>query len=1308
MRIITAALLAAISLAAEASPALLPETEPTWKNISVDGRKMTVFCIYTDSRGLVWAGTDDGLFFYDGVAARPVDRDGMAGVQIYAIVERADTLYLGTNNGLLTYGFDGSRTICHGVPKEIRALLNVDDTLWVAGLEGVSTLDFGSGNVRDLSSGLPHRSVYSLLRDSRGILYAGTYDGLARWNPAKGTFQKVPSLRTVNEPGHNLFINCMLEADDGQSIYIGSEGALLRYFPAGERWETLNAPAGNNVKCLAHAPGAGIIAGTDDGIFEIHDGNTGARHYRHDSRDVHTLPDNEIWCVNADRGGNIWAGHGRGMSIASDSGRMRAVGIGNLLDSGEGNEIHSIFRDSRGDLWFGGTGGAIRIDARDGRPARYHHSTSPGSLSHNRIRDIKEDSEGHIWLATDAGINRFNASDGSFDVFHVVDSAGNHSTNWVYAIEESGDHLWVGSYLGGLHHVSKSSFRPGGGTVMSDAAVNSGTGNSGAVAVNLENDLVNKVVRDGAGNIWILLFRTGTLTCLTADGHTARLDIHALSGGYPDCLATDRRGRVWCGFAGGAVMLSPDSSQPSVVRFPAAPSPTLAMGAVGDDIWISTQSGVWKIDGENLGASLLPLPQKGYTAVFGDEATGKVYLGGTDEILEADPSRLGSDTDSASPEAVFGLVVAIDAPGDVPDLSDIRRGARGLSIPYAGSLTLTVSTLDYSPQAVQRYSWRLARTDEPDSADASDWIVLPEGTNTIVLSDLSSGRYNILVRAIGSPGAGQLAIPLEVRRPWYLTTWAICLWIFIACAIAGGVIVYVRRRDSRRMLLRERRKALADVERKLTFLADISHDLKTPLSMILGPVSELREHADDPDERHTLGLVYDNAVRLNNMIHRTLELNHLDDGSEDLLILSRLDAVEFCRDITATFGENHPDKHFVFHAGVRQAPVEADAVKLESVLANLLSNACKYSGPGATVSVGVECDGPQVKITVADDGMGIAETDQQLVFQRMYRAPEAVRSAEGTGIGLYLIKKYMQLMGGDVELYSRPGQGSAFTVTLPAAAETADESTRPDTSETEGARRILVVEDNRQIAEFVCRLLRSDEYSCLTADNGRAGLAVAASFSPDLVIADEMMPVMKGSEMVEQMRRNPRLAHIPAIMLTARDDAATESGSLKAGADAFMSKPFEPRVLVERVRALIEARERWRRSERIQAITAPKPMEAESVTERQLALIARTVEENISDPDLNVNTLCEKSGIPNKQVYRIIKKYTGIAPLDYIRQVRLQKAAMLLGQHRFTVSEVCYMVGFKTPSYFAKCFLAKFGVKPSQYRDDTGMSDIKP
>lgn len=291
-------------------------------------------------------------------------------------------------------------------------------------------------------------------------------------------------------------------------------------------------------------------------------------------------------------------------------------------------------------------------------------------------------------------------------------------------------------------------------------------------------------------------------------------------------------------------------------------------------------------------------------------------------------------------------------------------------------------------------------------------------------------------------------------------------------------------------------------------------------------------------------------------------------------------------------------------------------------------------------------------------------------------------------------------MHGTIDLYSREGQGTSFIVRLPLS-EQAELNSGHGVEEVTDLNKpkVLIVEDNLQIALFIKDLLKKD-YTSLIAENGRAGISIASSFLPDVIVVDEMMPVMRGTEMVRLIKQNPRLSLIPIIMLTAQSDHLTENESVKLGVDAFMGKPFEPAILLGRISHFIQTKQELEKSARIQQITEVKPIEAKSVTEKQLAKISKTIEENISDPDLNVNLLCDKCGIPNKQLYRLIKKYMGIGPLDYIRQVRLQKAAMLLRQHRFTVAEVSYMVGFKTPSYFAKCFQAQYGVKPSEYTSE--------
>lgn len=1277
----------------------LPEPELAWKNVTVDGKKTAVFCMFRDSHGIMWVGTNSGLYFYDGVAVHPVGKNELFGTQIYSIVEKDGQLYIGGNNGLLIYDFKTGEVKSSSIPlpKEIRCLLVYDNQLWIGSLYGVYQLNLNDEKVIDFSAGLPHKSVYSMLRDSRGILYVGTYNGLARWNSNTNKFTKVAA-KIDNTNLKNLFVNCLLESPDNSRIYIGSEGSLYEYTPVNDTWKKVSALENNNIKSLARGHNGHILIGTDNGVFDWYQDTI--RHYRHDSRHELSLSDNEIWCILADTDHNVWTGHERGLSIASNSNTIRTIKLSMLARTGEGNEIHVIYRDSRNNLWFGGNNGAIKLSDRE--PLKwYRHSNLPKSLSHNRVRAIDEDSHHNIWLSTDGGLNRFNPSSDGFDVFHIVDKNGEHSSNWVYSFEEDKDNYWIGSFLSGMHRVQKSKFNANGGTIVADYSLNSDSKSSNGNRLSITNDLVNNIISDKDGNLWILLFRDNVLTkYYPSINKLERYDIFKLTGGYPTHLCRDGKGKIWCAFKGGAIVFDSNGNYKKV-KFPYTNSDetVLAIGKVGNGIWVSTQSNVWSINGETLQATLLPIPQKSYTAVYEDMASGKVLLGGTDEILEVDYRNLGNVADYKAIKLVLN-----DKGKGLLDLSDLESDNKGISIPYGGNITVIISTLDYSPESPQRFMYKLA---ESKTDTVGGWIVMPEGSNTISLSDLKMGDYMILVKTVGSP-IEPMPISLKVNPPLALSWWAICLYVILGLGTIIGIIWYYKQRSIRKLQERERQNALENVEKKLTFLSTISHDLKTPLSMILGPISLMKEKTKDPESKRSLETVYDNAVRLNNMIHRTLELQHIEDNDENLLILSTFDVVEFCKGVFDVFKENNTQKKFIFHSECAQLLIEADAVKFESVVTNLMSNACKYSDDGSTISLGISFSGEKVEIVVSDDGKGIAEIDQPLVFQRMFRAPSTSKLREGTGLGLYLIKKYLELMKGNIALYSKEGQGTSFVVTLPLSEKTKPLSNNKDRDDDSDNAKILIVEDNSQISCFISEILR-DNYTYFTAENGRSGLAIAASVIPDLIIVDEMMPIMSGLEMVKRIKQHPRLSSIPIIMLTAKSDNKTENESIKLGIDVFMTKPFEPSVLLGRINHLLKGRNEIKEKVRIQTIAEAeaKPIEAESVNERTLAKVAKVIEDNISDPDLNVNLLCEKSGIPNKQLYRLIKKYMGIGPLDYIRRVRLQKAAMLLSQHRFTVAEISYMVGFKTPSYFAKCFQGQYGVKPSQYQSEDENISLK-
>lgn len=1266
--------------------AFFPEVELSWKNVKVDEKKVSVFTIFQDSNGLVWIGTNSGLYFYDGINTHQVGEQALFGLQIFSLLGKDQTLYIGSNNGLFELDYNTGKIHHNDIVEqgEIRSLLLADDNLWVGGLHGISRYNLTDQSVEDYSESLPNKSVYSILRDSRGILYAGTFNGLTRFDSISKSFRPVAVLGNDKIP-QSLFVNCLLETDNRESIFIGSKNSLYKYTPATDKWEKSRLVSDVNVKSLYGSDDGHVIIGTDEGVIDLYKDSVIS--YRHDSRDNASIADNEIWSVYRDNNHNIWAGHERGFSIASNPQGIKTINLGAITNSGEGNEIHKILVDNDSNLWLGGTNGLVRI-GKGLSPEWFRHSNSPMSLSHNRIRDIFESEDHTLWFATDGGVNKL-INNNQFKKYNISDSGGKYIAEWVYSIEEDNDNLLIGSFLGGIHGVNKKKFGDE-GNLMSDFNLSWEGENPKR---RLSNNLVNRIVKDNDGNIWVLLFRDNALMCFSKDMDLLRqYDIFKLTGGYPTHLERDKQGRIWCAYKGGVILFEKDK-EPGIITFgsPGSDETVLAIGRVGDGVWLSTQSNVWQFEGENLNPIIVPIPHKSYTSIYEDENTGKVLLGGMDEIVEI-------DKDLIQTEQNYGRIKLIlkENEGEYTDLLQQDNMGKTIRLPYGGSVSILMSDLDYSPNKNHRYKYKLA--DNPNDT-IEDWIILPEGVNTINLSDLKWGNHHLLINTVGSQSKA-IEIPIKVDPPMALSWWALSIYGLIIIGIILGIIFYLRQKHLKDLKEKERQEAMETAERKLTFLTGISHDIKTPLSMIIGPVSLLKEKIKDPENRKSLENVYNNAVRLNNMIHKTLELKHIDDASENMIILSRFDVVDFCQGILEVYEENNPSKKFIFHSSVDKITVNADAVKFESIINNLISNACKYTEDGATITCGIDLKDDKVEIKVSDDGIGISKEDQPFVFQRLFRSSSVSKDIEGNGLGLYLIKMYLEMMDGSIELDSEEGEGSTFTITLPLSESKSktDESEKTD-NKLRNEIKILIVEDNSQISSFISQFLK-DKYEIITAENGREGLAVASSFLPDLMIVDEMMPVMSGMEMVRKLKNNPKLSGVPIIMLTAKDDIATENESIRAGIEVFMSKPFEPSALIARIEQLLKRRREIDEKIRIETIVASesKSIQAESANEKMLAKVTRVIEDNISDPDLNVNMLCEKCGLPNKNLYRLVKKHIGVSPLEYIKRIRLQKAAILISQQRFTISEICYMVGFNTPSYFAKCFQQQYGVKPTEYK----------
>ncbi|HEX3009429.1 MAG TPA: hybrid sensor histidine kinase/response regulator transcription factor, partial [Bacteroidales bacterium] len=580
----------------------------------------------------------------------------------------------------------------------------------------------------------------------------------------------------------------------------------------------------------------------------------------------------------------------------------------------------------------------------------------------------------------------------------------------------------------------------------------------------------------------------------------------------------------------------------------------------------------------------------------------------------------------------------------------------------------------------------------------------------ITYNNLPPGNYTLLISRIGSDGTpleNPLTFVVKVNHPWYSTLVAKCIYFVLFVLLIIAFINYYTILNRLRYERIEKAKTMELTAHKIDFLTNISHELKTPLSLIIGPLEKITEQVKPATLKEQLADVRQNAMKMGSLIHQMMEASRQEvDGFG--LIVSRTDIIAFIRSVASVFEKPLAGRSITVNIANEMPSlyIEADVLKLEVILNNILSNASKFAPEGSHIDITIEDLKDQVKIAVADEGPGIDPQDLPHIFERFFQSRHPLpQNREGSGVGLSIVKEYVQLHRGTVKVLSDREHGTCVEILLPQVqlvkeAESAPASLPPSSiNEHKNTPLLLIVEDNMEIATFITKSL-SNEFRCITASNGKLGLEKALEQHPDIIVADIMMPVMDGIEMCRKLKENISTSLIPIVMLTAKDDKNTELLGYRTGADAFIGKPFEIGYLSNRLHQLLRGRNMLVQKARQEAIIQPKESDVLSADEKLLATITQIIENELTNPDLNVNVLSEKSGYSLKQIYRRIKSLTGQTAVDYIRSVRLKKAAMLLSRKTFTVAEVMYMVGFSNHSYFAKRFQEMYGKSPKQYADE--------
>lgn len=628
--------------------------------------------------------------------------------------------------------------------------------------------------------------------------------------------------------------------------------------------------------------------------------------------------------------------------------------------------------------------------------------------------------------------------------------------------------------------------------------------------------------------------------------------------------------------------------------------------------------------------------------------------------------------------------------------------------PSAQDLTLHLSTFTPLHSQNIRFAFRHAGRHE-------EWNVLPQGQNSIHLSQLSKGDNSLEIKSTDANGhwnETQSQVLHIYRAPWWYETYA-AYFLYVLGAVAV-LFIYIRHVLKRQQAKNQQAAQKQMEEMKYRFFTNISHELRTPLTLIIAPLEYLLKKEENPDTRKQLKTIDRNAHNLLSLVNQLLDFRRIEMKGETLA-LETFNLKDMLSRIYESFLPMSEEKNirFDFHCHPETFLVTADSPKIEKVVNNLLSNAFKFTPQGGHVTLKAypePSDGREMAvIQVEDDGIGIPTEEQTHIFERFHQA-SSHKGNTGSGIGLNVAKEYVQMHHGKIDVSSGSGKGSRFTVRipignishvasplLPAAPQQEHPVDNPTLPVDYTVRpKILLVEDNNDFRHYLQEELRR-HFVVFEASDGEEGEAVALQQKPDIIITDLMMPKMDGIELCKRIKHNIDVSHIPIILLTASASVENEERGYKEGADAYMTKPFKWEILTARIHNLLAQRRQQQNEFKQNAEAEAKDVTISPADEDFLNKALRFVEKNMDNSEYSVDELSDDMAMSRATLFRKMRSVIGMSPTDFIRNTRLKRAAQLITEGRLSVTEIAYSVGYSSPGHFTKSFKKEFGVLPTQY-----------
>ena len=1295
----------------------------------------SVTTIFQDSDGYMWFGTYDGLNRYDGYnfkvfRNRINDKKSLPFNTIYNIEgDLQKNLWIGGSNGLCIYNKTNAvfQAASYVVPNQkprilkdiIHQMRAVSDQLFLVASQNLGLIVFENGSLtgkhvplKVLGNNISMDSYDAIAiqddkKNARSWVYVRNV-GICTFHYASKSLQVVFPLL--------IEVKAMKLASDGK-LWLGTdEGLFLFNTKSGVLSENYFASKCSVTDILIDKKKEMWITTDGCGIYKVIGTHKKAIPYT-GVKENKLVKSNSIWSLYEDKAGNKWIGTLRGgISMLSNTTKYFKSIRYNANDPAE-NFILSFCEDEKNNLWVGTDGAGLKYWARKNNK----YINYGNKLSSPFITSIVRDNNNEIWLSTWAGgINKIDPKNNSVTQYSCYNPFTKQTEKNIWFVyKDSKANIWASATNEGSLYVfdrTKNSF------ALFDKSV-----------TNLQC-----MTETSDGKLW-----GGNYTSLFSIEKGTRKITRTIIGNPVRCIHEDKDKNLWLGTQEGGLLLF-DRKTKTFKRLTTddgLPSNTILrlLEDKGGNLWMSTYNGICRFDKKrktfrNFSVNDgLQSNQFSFNAGI-QLASGEFLFGGINGFNIFFPEAIkGFNQENNVLLTDFYVNNQPIEESKAELVSEEKSGQiKEVSLAYdQTTLSLEFVALDYNNADKINYAYFLEGWDE-------QWNYVGQARKANY-SRLPEGRYTFKVKTTNFKGGWNKAVSLinmEVLPPWYRTWWAYSLYLLAGIA---GILAYLKYNKNREELKYkvkiaelESKKEKEIAEKQSSMFTYISHEFRTPLSLIINPLKKAvqKESVQNGSSGSDLAIAHRNARRLLSLVDQLLLFRKAENDA-DSLRLSPINVNSLCNEVYQCFVNQAKDKNinYIFNVPDHEIVIIGDYEKIEISLFNLMSNAFKYTPIGGEINLKLEENDHEVMLEISDSGDGIEKKDIEVIFEKFKQINSKVSVGTGFGIGLYIVKYFVDKHKGTVSCESELGKGSIFKLTflkgnehfqdieitnvVPQRSQLFDELIVDDVEENSpinntvsesdfqkimltDKRTVLIIDDNAEIRSYLIKLF-SENYIIYSAENGQEGLELTKKHMPDLVISDITMEQMDGLELCRKIKESDSLSHIPVILLTASKNPETHLQGITDGADDYITKPFDDDILAARVESLLRNRSNLRTyfldSITLKENTQKVPVEYQEILKKCIDI----VEANIHKRDFTIKNFALEMGMSHRTLYTKIKIISGQTLNAFIRSVRIRRAAMLMLTEDLNIAQASAEVGFEDPKYFRQQFVKLFGMTPSEY-----------